>query len=57
MGSGVDHYTYTFTVSEDATIAVTIGNVAASKKIYIKENGTWKQYSKVYIKQNGSWVE
>jgi hypothetical protein len=55
-GSGIDHYTYTFTVSEDATIAVTIGNVA-TKKIYIKENGTWKQYSKVYIKQNGSWVE
>lgn len=56
-GSGIDHYTYTFTVSEDATIAVTIGNVAASKKIYIKENGTWKQYSKVYIKENGSWIE
>lgn len=56
-GSGIDHYTYTFTVSEDATIAVTIGNVASSKKIYIKENGSWKQYSKVYIKQNGSWVE
>ena len=57
MGSGVDHYTYIFTVSGDATIAVTIGNAVASKKIYIKENGNWKQYSKVYIKQNGSWVE
>lgn len=56
-GSGIDHYTYTFTVTEDATIAVTIGNIALSKKIYIKENGIWKQYSKVYIKQNGSWVE
>lgn len=56
-GSGIDHYTYTFTVSGDATIAVTIGNIASSKKIYIKENGIWKQYSKVYIKQNGSWVE
>ena len=56
-GSGIDHYTYTFTVTEDATIAVTIGNIASSKKIYIKENGIWKQYSKVYIKQNGSWVE
>ena len=56
-GSGVDHYTYTFTVSEDAIIAVTIGNIASSKKIYIKENGIWKQYSKIYIKQNGSWIE
>lgn len=56
-GSGIDHYTYTFTVSEDATIAVTIGNIASSKKIYIKENGIWKEYSKVYIKENNNWVE
>lgn len=57
-GSGVDHYTYTFTVSGDTTIAVTIGNNGSpSKKIYVKENGNWKQYSKVYIKQNGSWIE
>ena len=55
-GSGVDHYTYTITVSGDTTIAVTIGNVA-TKKIYLKKNNTWKQYSKVYIKSNGSWVE
>lgn len=27
------------------------------KKIYLKINGTWTQYSKVYKKINGSWVE
>lgn len=25
--------------------------------IYVKENGTWRQYSKVYAKVNGSWIE
>lgn len=25
--------------------------------IYVKQNGTWKQYSKVYLKVNGSWIE
>ena len=25
--------------------------------IYIKNNGTWTQFSKVYKKVNGSWVE
>lgn len=52
----VDHYTYTFTVSSDTTIAVTIGAVATNK-IYIKLNGTWTEASKVYKKVNGSWVE
>lgn len=26
-------------------------------KIYIKENGTWHQYSKIYVKIDGAWVE
>lgn len=55
-GTGIDHYTYTFTVSGNSTIAVTIGSIN-SKKIYLKINGTWTQYSKVYKKINGSWVE
>lgn len=55
-GSGIDHYTYTYTVDGNATIAVTIGSVS-QPKIYIKNNGTWTQYSKVYLKVNGSWVE
>lgn len=56
-GTGIDHYTYTYTVSGNATIAVTIGSGGSQPKIYIKNNGTWTQYSKVYLKVNGSWVE
>ena len=55
-GVGIDHYTYTFTTSVDAIIAVTIGSVA-SDVIFFKDNGTWVAASKVYKKVNGSWVE
>lgn len=56
-GTGIDHYTYTYTVSGNATIAVTIGSGGSQPKIFLKINGTWTQYSKVYLKVNGSWVE
>lgn len=52
---GPEYYTYTYTVTGDATIAVTIGS--NSSKIFVKINGSWIQYSKVYLKINGSWVE
>ena len=52
-----DYYTYTYTVSGNATIAVVISGGGSSPKIYIKVNGTWVQCSKVYKKVNGSWVE
>jgi hypothetical protein len=39
------------------TIAVTIGSGGDTKKIYLKVNNSWVQYSKVYKKINGSWVE
>ena len=58
-GTGLDHYTYTFTVSGDATIAVVIGAVA-TQKFYVKQNGTWVEDTSVvavYKKVNGSWVE
>lgn len=55
-GTGIDHYTYTFTVSGDTTIAVTIGS-AASDVIYFKNNGAWVSAVKVYKKVNGAWVE
>lgn len=55
-GSGLDHYTYTFTVSGDTTIAVVIGD-GATAVIYYKENGTWKSSSTVYKKVNGTWVK
>lgn len=56
-GGTLHHYTYTYTVDGDATIAVNIGGVTPTKKIYIKTNGTWTQCSKVYKKINGSWVQ
>ena len=56
-GSGIDHYTYTYTVSGNSTIAVVIGSSASGPTIYIKANGAWVQCSKVYLKVNGSWVE
>lgn len=57
-GGTLHHYTYSYEVNGNATIAVTIGNGSTpSQKIYFKNNGTWAQYSKVYVKQNGVWVE
>ena len=56
-GGTLHHYTYSYEVNGNATIAVTIGNTSSSQKIYFKNNGTWTQYSKVYVKQNGTWVE
>lgn len=54
-GGGLDHYTYTITVTGNTVIAVVIGGNTA--KIYLKVNGTWTEYSKVYVKTNGAWVE
>ena len=54
-GSGVDHYTYTYTVSTDATIAVTIGS-QGDKYIWAKDT-TWHRYTKAWKKVNGTWVE
>ena len=56
-GSGVDHYSYTFIVSSDTTIAVTIGSgPVQTTKIYKKINGVWTEIATVYKKVNGSWV-
>ena len=54
VGTGIDHYTYTYTVSGDAMIVVTIGS---QEKMYLKVNGTWATVDKVYKKINGAWVE
>lgn len=56
IGGEIDHYTYTFTVTEDATIAVVISGVERDT-MYLKVNGTWVKASKVYKKVNGAWVE
>lgn len=55
----IDHYTYTFTVSEDATIAVTIGSVVIQNTFYRKVNGSWTELSvtTVYKKVDGAWVQ
>ena len=54
-GSGIDHYTYTYTVDGDATIAVTIGGSGETSTLYVKINGTWTEVTP-YKKVNGSWV-
>lgn len=53
--SGV-YYTYEITISGNMAIVVTIGG-GSTKKIYVKVNGVWTEYSKIYRKINGSWVE
>ena len=54
-GSGLDHYTYTYTVTGDATIAVVIGGTTQQPKLYVKQNGAWVEVTP-YKKVNGSWV-
>ena len=54
-GSGIDHYTYTYTVSDNATIAVTIGS-QGEKYLWTKDT-TWHRWSKAWKKINGTWVQ
>lgn len=56
-GTGLDHYTYTYTVDGNSTIAVVIGGAAETPTLYVKLNGAWVTVEKAYIKQNGAWVE
>lgn len=55
-GSGIDHYTYTYTVTGDATIAVVIG-AQGDTFIWAKDGTTWKKFATAYRKVNGSWVK
>lgn len=55
-GSGIDHYTYTYTVSGNSTIAVTISGGGVTQTISFKNNGTWIPVTVVYKKISGSWV-
>lgn len=56
-GSGLDHYTYTFTVSGNTTIAVVIGS--AQSYIYDKTSSGWtkKTIVKMYVKTSSGWTE
>lgn len=56
-GGTLNYYTYTYTVDGDANINVNIGGSVSTKKIYLKVNNSWVQYSKIYKKINGSWAE
>lgn len=56
-GSGIDHYTYTYTVSGNSTIAVVIGGSGDTDKLYVKQGGAWKEVQKAYRKVNGTWTE
>lgn len=55
-GTGLDHYTYTFTVSGNTTIAVAIGGSSSQSTLYFKVNGSWAEVTAAYKKVNGSWV-
>lgn len=55
-GSGVTHYTYTFTVSADATIAAAIGG-STGPTLYVKDGSTWVQVATAYRKVSGAWQQ
>lgn len=52
-----EYYSYSFVVSGDTAIVVTIGSAGPSYTLYAKVGGVWKQATAVYVKRNGSWVE
>ena len=52
-----EYYSYSFVVSGDTAIVVTIGSAGPSYTLYAKVNGVWKQATTVYVKRNGTWVE
>ncbi len=55
-GTGIDHYTYTYTVNGDSNIAVKIGGGSGqTPKLYVKLNGSWVQVAEAYIKVNGTY--
>ena len=54
-GGGITHYTYTYTVTGDATIAVVISGSASGTTLYKKENGAWVEVGTLYQKVNGTW--
>lgn len=51
------YWTYTISNLQTDHTVVVINASGAEYTIYIKNNGTWIQYSKIYKKVNGSWVE
>lgn len=56
IGTGIDHYTYTYTVSTDSVIAIIIGSFVPTQILYFKNNGVWVSATKAYKKVSGAWV-
>lgn len=55
-GTGIDHYTYTYTVSTNSVIAVVIGSFIPTQILYFKNNGAWVSVTKAYKKVSGAWA-
>lgn len=57
-GSGIDHYTYTYTVTGDATIAVTIGS-SSQNYVWAKSSSGWARRTvvKMFSKTSTGWSE
>ena len=58
LGTGIDHYTYTYTVSGDSVIAVTIGGGSGeTDHLWVKRSGSYAEAVKAWKKQNGTYTE
>ena len=57
-GSGVDHYTYTFTTTGDTVIAVIIGGSPSEQdELWVKPGNEWKKASRAWKKNESNvWV-
>ena len=55
-GSGIDHYTYTYTVSGDSIIVVNIGSVSTTVLYYKEGSSTWTAASVAWKKISGVWA-
>lgn len=55
VGTGIDHYTYTYIVSGDATINVVIGSQG---DVFIwARDPDWQKFTKAWKKVNGTWIQ
>lgn len=50
----IEYYTYTFIVTDDSNVTVTIGQ---DSNFFIKLDGVWVPIKYIYRKTNGSWVK
>lgn len=55
-GSGIDHYTYTYTVSGDSIIVVNIGSVSTTVLYFKEGSSTWTAASVAWKKISGVWT-